>query len=246
MTSQSILKFEGREVRLITQEGEPTWIAQEVCEILGITKHRDAIQRLDEDEKGRPVIVDTPGGPQETATVNEAGLYSLILRSRKPEAKVFKRWITHEVLPSLRKTGMYIVPGADEQTIFSGALEFARQFTSLENRLSQIEAAQHDAVMLSTTERVEPLAVLPGMTNANGVKMAARLFCQMSNTKPSAVWAMVYTELEFRYGIRIGARKKRAGWKGSTLEFAIMDGHADKLYAILDSMTQRFINLRAA
>jgi len=84
----------------------PWWVAKDVCEILGIEKYRDAIQRLDNDERGS-VKVDTLGGPQEMSTINEPGLYSLILSSKKPEAKPFKRWITHKVLPSIRKTGSY-------------------------------------------------------------------------------------------------------------------------------------------
>lgn len=88
------------------QNGEPWWVAKDVCEVLAISNSRDALNRLDDDEKG-VVITDTLGGPQEMAIINEAGLYSLILTSRKPEAKEFKRWVTHEVLPSIRKTGGY-------------------------------------------------------------------------------------------------------------------------------------------
>lgn len=93
-------------VRIIMQNNEPWFVAKDVCECLAISKHRDAISRLDDDERGS-VKVDTLGGKQEMATVNEYGLYSLVLSSRKPEAKEFKRWITHEVLPSLRKYGTY-------------------------------------------------------------------------------------------------------------------------------------------
>lgn len=93
-------------VRIILQGNEPWFVAKDVCECLAISKHRDAISRLDIDERGS-VKVDTLGGKQEMATVNECGLYSLVLSSRKPEAKEFKRWITHEVLPSLRKYGTY-------------------------------------------------------------------------------------------------------------------------------------------
>jgi prophage antirepressor-like protein len=94
------------EVRVITERGEPWFVAADVCRVLEIGKHRDAMARLDEDE-GRPVIVDTPGGPQEMTAINESGLYSLILGSRKPSAKRFKKWVTSDVLPSIRKTGRY-------------------------------------------------------------------------------------------------------------------------------------------
>ena len=93
-------------VRVVDVNGEPWFVAKDVCECLDIGNSRDAVAALDEDEKGVDSI-DTPGGAQEMSIISEAGLYSLILRSRKPEAKAFKRWITHEVLPAIRKTGGY-------------------------------------------------------------------------------------------------------------------------------------------
>lgn len=88
----------------MTLEGEPWFVAADVCRALGIGNSRDATARLDDDEKG-VVSTDTLGGKQELTIVNEPGLYALVLSSRKPEAKAFKRWITHEVIPSIRKTG---------------------------------------------------------------------------------------------------------------------------------------------
>lgn len=94
------------QVRVVDVNGEPWFVAKDVCECLDIGNSRDAVAALDEDEKGVDSI-DTPGGAQEMSIISEAGLYSLILRSRKPEAKAFKRWITHEVLPSIRRAGSY-------------------------------------------------------------------------------------------------------------------------------------------
>ena len=94
------------QVRIIPVDGELMFVAKDVCDCLEITKHRDAISRLDSDERGS-VKLDTPGGKQDIAAINEYGLYSLVLSSRKPEAKEFKRWITHDVIPVIRKTGSY-------------------------------------------------------------------------------------------------------------------------------------------
>lgn len=94
------------QVRIIPVDGELMFVAKDVCDCLEITKHRDAISRLDSDERGS-VKLDTPGGKQDIAAINEYGLYSLVLSSRKPEAKDFKRWITHDVIPAIRKTGFY-------------------------------------------------------------------------------------------------------------------------------------------
>ncbi len=95
-------------IRAVEMDGEPWFVAADVCRALDIKNSHDALTRLDDDEKG-VVLTDTPGGKQEMNIVNEPGLYSLVLGSRKPEAKAFKRWITHEVLPTLRRTGAYSI-----------------------------------------------------------------------------------------------------------------------------------------
>ena len=94
------------QVRIVPVDGELMFVAKDVCDCLEITKHRDAISRLDSDVRGS-VKLDTPGGKQGIAAINEYGLYNLVLSSRKPEAKEFKRWITHDVIPAIRKTGSY-------------------------------------------------------------------------------------------------------------------------------------------
>lgn len=91
-------------VRTVIKDNGPWFVAADVCKALEID--RTQTRRLDDDEKG-VYSIQTPGGEQETTIVNEPGLYSLVLGSRKPEAKEFKRWITHEVIPSIRKHGMY-------------------------------------------------------------------------------------------------------------------------------------------
>jgi len=98
--------FNGSSVRVIMRSGEPWFVAVDVCRILEIVDARQAVERLDDDERGA-CPVPTPGGVQDIRCVSEAGLFALVLGSRKPEARVFKRWVTHEVLPSIRKTGSY-------------------------------------------------------------------------------------------------------------------------------------------
>ena len=111
---ETLMKFEyqQQEVRTVVKEdGEQLWVAKDVCEVLGISKYRDAIARLDDDQKGTcPVRLDRNVGDREMAVVNESGLYELIIRSDKPEARAFRKWVTSEVLPALRKTGKYEVP----------------------------------------------------------------------------------------------------------------------------------------
>ena len=102
--------FESRNVRVcMGDDGEPMFVATDICAVLTI--NTEQTRRLDEDEKGLRTV-QTPGGRQEMVCINEFGLYGLILTSRKPAAKRLKRWVTHEILPSIRKTGAYAVPGS--------------------------------------------------------------------------------------------------------------------------------------
>lgn len=93
-------------IRMEQVDGEPWFVVKDVCAALNISAHRDAIARLDDDERGS-VVVDTLGGAQSLGAVNESGLYNLIFQSRKPEARAFRRWVTNEVLPAIRRTGAF-------------------------------------------------------------------------------------------------------------------------------------------
>ena len=108
--NNNLMIFENPEfgaVRSILIDGDPWFVAADVCKALEIEKTNRALSRLDDDEKGAH-SVSTPGGRQRMSIISESGLYSLILGSRKPEARAFKRWITHEVSPSIRKHGAYM------------------------------------------------------------------------------------------------------------------------------------------
>ncbi len=106
--TMQVFEYEDKdEFRVMDRNGEPWFVLSEVCRKLGISNTSDAAKRLDEDEKDDLDIIDPIGRSQKSKIINESGLYSLILTSRKPEAKRFKKWITSEVLPSIRKTGSY-------------------------------------------------------------------------------------------------------------------------------------------
>ncbi len=104
------------EVRTVMRDGEPWFVAADVCRALEIANPRDAMGRLEDDEKG-VALTDTPGGKQNLTVVNEPGLYALVLGSRKPEAKAYKRWITHEVVPAIRKHGAYATDEFIERSV---------------------------------------------------------------------------------------------------------------------------------
>ncbi|MCP4155667.1 MAG: hypothetical protein GY757_48530, partial [bacterium] len=119
-------RFESNEVRTLTIDGNPWFVAKDVCNV--ITNARDTLAKsLDDDEKGVENIY-TPGGPQQIAVISESGLYTLILRSNKPAAKPFRRWVTSEVLPAIRKTGSYQQPGAGTSRKPESLTPVAREF----------------------------------------------------------------------------------------------------------------------
>jgi prophage antirepressor-like protein len=135
--------FEGREVRVqVDERGEPWFCAADVCEVLGLEKVSNAVERLEPDEKGTR-LTGTPGGPQQLLHLNEPGLYRLLMRSDKPQAKPFQRWVTHEVLPSIRKTGSYSAApavtalGTREQRIAAALLETAEVIAERDAKIAE-------------------------------------------------------------------------------------------------------------
>lgn len=142
MSNIQIFNYQSNEVRTVEMGGEPWFVLKDVCNILGISKYRDTAARLDADERGS-VEVDTLGGTQQVIAVNESGLYHVILRSDKPEAAPFRKWVTETVLPSIRKNGGYIA-GQEQLTpeeLMAKALLVANKtLADREARISELTA----------------------------------------------------------------------------------------------------------
>jgi len=112
-------EYNSRQVRTIVKDGEPWFVAKDVCDILEISNGRDAVSRLDEDEKNTVAFTDgTPGNPNMTI-ISESGVYALVFTSRKEEAENFKRWVRKEVIPSIRKHGAYMTPETIEKVLLN-------------------------------------------------------------------------------------------------------------------------------
>jgi anti-repressor protein len=146
--------FRGNQVRTVDVHGAAWFFAADVCAALAIGNARDAVEPLDDDEKG-VVTADTLGGRQQVSIVSEPGLYSLILRSRKPEAKAFKRWVTHEVLPAIRKTGRFdglAVENIDRRTLAQWVIEEVNRREVAESHVAELEprAAVADRLIAAT------------------------------------------------------------------------------------------------
>ena len=118
-------RFDDSSVRTVVKDGEPWFVAKDVCEILDLEDPSMTVSRLDEDQRGKANVC-TPGGQQQMLTVSESGLYSLIFTSRKPEAKRFRKWIASEVLPEIRKTGGYRRPETEFAGLSGERVEYER------------------------------------------------------------------------------------------------------------------------
>ncbi|WP_418369400.1 phage antirepressor [Veillonella parvula] len=166
-------------VRIILQDNEPWFVAKDVCDCLEIKNTTDTLKRLDEDERARLNL----GRQGEANVVNEYGLYSLVMSSRKPEAKEFKRWITHEVLPALRRTGSYAlnIPRTLPEALRAYADEVEQH-----NKTKALVEAQRpkvlfaDAVSSSVTDIL--IGDLAKLLNQNGHNIGQnRLFERLRN-----------------------------------------------------------------
>ncbi|WMT19165.1 BRO family protein [Parageobacillus toebii] len=174
---QQVFNYSGSQVRTIVKDGEVWFVAKDVCEILDISDARKAVQRLDEDERSLIPVTDSLGRKQETFIVNEPGLYTLILGSRKSEARQFKRWITHEVIPTIRKTGGYVanedmfietyLKHADEQTklLFRATLETVRkqneQIAAMKPKADYFDALVDRRLLTNFRDTAKELKIKP-------------------------------------------------------------------------------------
>lgn len=142
-TAITPFNFNEHAVRVIQIEDAPWFVATDVAESLGYKSPKDAASYLDDDEKGS-AIVRTPGGDQKLTVINESGLYALVLRSRKPEARKFAKWVTSEVLPAIRKTGKYERPTTPYTVQPSDTLNESQQFALRALLESNVKRLPHD------------------------------------------------------------------------------------------------------
>ena len=219
MNDLQIFSYQSHEVRKVEVNGEPWFVLKDVCSILNINNQSDVYNRLDDDEKGVAQI-DTLGGQQKMSTVNESSLYHVILRSDKPEAVPFRKWVTSEVLPQIRKTGNYSIVQSDpnlppELAMVEGLLNSMKQMYSTQQR--------HDKAIEQLTESMDTMKEVM-TTDVNGdwrtacghaIQAVAR---KLGGGKAyEEAWNEVYTEMErngFFVRRRLENRKKSAAAQG--------------------------------
>ena len=168
MYGLQVFSYEGNKVRTVQKGSEILWVLKDVCGILGIEKYRDAAARLDDDER-EPLLVDTLGGRQEMIAVTESGLYSIILLSRKPEAKKFKRWVTHEVLPTIRRHGGYVTPAKLEE-LMNDPDSWIKVLTALKE-----ERAAKERLRLEATENKPKVIFADAVSVSEGTILIGEL-----------------------------------------------------------------------
>ncbi|MCL2328941.1 MAG: hypothetical protein FWC39_10595 [Bacteroidetes bacterium] len=145
---QKVFNFNpsNQQIRVKMINEDAFFVAKDVCSILGIKYHRDAVARLDDDEKRASVSLDTPYGNQHFTMVNESGLYALIFQSSKPEAKTFRKWVTSEVLPAIRKHGKY-------EPWQNGAIMYYNPANNRELVENFCDIATHEIVKITNTRQ---------------------------------------------------------------------------------------------
>lgn len=164
--------FDGAAVRVVLVEGEPWWVAVDVCGSIGLTDTNKALLGLDDDEKREHEQYS--GSGRKPILINESGLYSLILRSRKAEAKRFKKWVTAEVLPSIRKHGAYVMPAAEpEQDIVPMAAQVAADEIVSAGRV--FRALYATGRSMGMARRLAATRANQAAERATGVDLAAEL-----------------------------------------------------------------------
>jgi prophage antirepressor-like protein len=170
-------------VRVNEVDGDAWFIAKDVCNILGLANNRKAVSSLDDDEL-MSLKVTSGGQARSMSVINESGLYSLIFKSRKKKAKAFKKWVTSEVLPAIRKTGAYIAPNADLVNIIESLQ------SQLNDKVEKLHSKEKEALqykqLLETTEialnTFNPKTEFGSISKSNGLpKLSKRRGCYVAN-----------------------------------------------------------------
>lgn len=197
------------EVRTLERDGEPWFVLRDVCNALHISNTAETAKRLDEDEVDFTDVTDRSGRTQQMGIINESGLYSVILRSNKAEARPFQKWVTSEVLPSIRKTGRY------EARPMSAAENLAAQaqlLVEMERRQARLEARVETALAALARPQAD--------TWAEDMKGAVREYCRLTGLADAAGRGRLYAALERearcdtdRRLSALRSRRKKAGEK---------------------------------
>lgn len=239
MNLQQLFTYEGNELRTISRNGEPWFVLKDVCEVLEIGNPSQVKARLDGGVISNEVIPDALGRMQDTTIINEDGLYDVILESRKPEARAFRKWITSEVVPSIRKTGSYQQHPPKTQAELS--LLMAESLVQHEHRMKELEQRLYIA-----NERINNIdKVNPTGDEQQRFNKMIRLFA----TKHGMTFQKAYREFKGAYNIayRTNITMLHENYKmkhgNCTLpEFLVATGHIEDAIRVADKMLNQGVS----
>lgn len=233
----SIYQFKNRPIRVFRDpQGESWWLARDICEVLQIKNHRDALGKLDSDEKG-VVLTDTPGGAQQMVTINEPGMYRLIMRSRKVEAQEFQRWVSHEVIPAIRKRGyFYKYSGGDGNlSVVEMMLGLAGHIGSLEQRVNKLEEKDRKiAGLLAPAPEAAPAPVKEIPTRGK-INQLIRGYAEKTGMPYQEIWEQLYYQFKYRYNVDLWQRVQNSKAK-TALDIAESMGCLGDLYTLAQAI----------
>ena len=200
--------YESSEVRTVQVNGEPWFVLADVCKVLEISNSRNISSRLEPDEKG-VTLVDTLGGTQQMTIINESGLYTVILRSDKPQAKPFRKWVTSEVLPSIRKHGSYSV-----QSQFADLSPQLQVLIQMETRQKQIEARQAEqaTALAGLEQKLQNTCEVIALDKTAWRKDSEHLINKIARATGEGyggirlVYEEIYRSIESRAGVSLNTR----------------------------------------
>ena len=203
-----VWNYESSEIRTVQINGEPWFVLSDVCKVLELSSPHKVAERLDGDEKGRNQIP-TLGGVQEMAVVNESGLYAVILRSDKPQAKPFRKWVTSEVLPSIRKHGSYSV-----QSQFADLSPQLQVLIQMETRQKQIEARQAEqaTALAGLEQKLQNTCEVIALDKTAWRKDSEHLINKIARATGEGyggirlVYEEIYRSIESRAGVSLNTR----------------------------------------
>ena len=202
--------FQPNRLRVVMREGEPWFVAADVCDALGLDNNRQAMTRLDDDEKG-VISSDTPGGKQDVTVINESGLYSLIMGSRKPEARKFRKWVTAEVLPAIRKTGRYEAPAAVAAEPAAAVVPQVQALTlALEARTAEVVQLQ-DQLIGAQGAHIKTLTRFNALQRRFEAREARNMIIDMARLGHSREAIAAATGRNFNHIRQVIFQAKRAG-----------------------------------
>ena len=204
MNDLQIFTYEGSALRTIEREGGLWWVLKDVCDVLGISNVGNVAARLDDDEKGIHQM-DTLSGKQNMSIINEPGLYSVILRSDKPQAKDFKRWVTHEVLPSIRRTGSYAMASAAPMTPAQLIAAQAQVLVDMEQRMNEMQS-QTAALEAKVDTAIKAFSRPAADHWKADMDRAIKELCKDQCLSNTATRGRMYDELERTANCQIAAR----------------------------------------